>query len=305
MKRRSIVKKLASLLLAFLLVISLCVPAFADVNETQTNETFCIDNYTQYTISFSPVAALSAASTADTAPTDTIDAAISYVKSLGLSDMGYSHIEEACLNELEGYREDGVTLVDYTVLVPKARTKSYYGTYLNHDFYYEYTSSANIRRETKGDPKSSTNEVQWDKWIAGAMDLVMCFVPNIWGVPYTLVRTVTGVSTISSVHYGSYNQYVEQFTNIQTRTIFRKANNKYTSCYQDQTCSLRVNMYFCPVGTDFQSDYYNIGTVFSGSIQASQLTKNQILSSANAYANRNSMLRYSVTFYRVTEKWNG
>lgn len=77
----------------------------------------------------------------------------------------------------------------------------------------------------------------------------------------------------------------------------------YSTCYQDQSSSLRVNLYFCPVGTAFSSDYISIGTTFNGSVQANEASKNTILQQANTYANRNSVVRYYVTSKRVQENW--
>ena len=77
------------------------------------------------------------------------------------------------------------------------------------------------------------------------------------------------------------------------------------SCYQDQTSSLRVKLYFCPVGTAFDSDYIEIDTVYNGSVKANNLTKDEILHTANAYSNHNSVIIYKVSDHRVTEKWGG
>lgn len=63
---------------------------------------------------------------------------------------------------------------------------------------------ANMRRETKGVEKGKANESKWNSWILGAMDLVIAFRSIKWGVPYSIIRTVTGISSISDVHYGSY-----------------------------------------------------------------------------------------------------
>ena len=83
------------------------------------------------------------------------------MKSLNLSDIGYSYIEETCLKELATYKENEVELNNYTVLVPKTRAKSYFGTYLNNDYYYDYTSIADMRRNTNGGTKGSLNETKW------------------------------------------------------------------------------------------------------------------------------------------------
>lgn len=294
-------KKVLSIVLSLVMLLSMSVTAFAAETTTTEKDTFCIDNYTQYTISFSGT---KASTNARSANENTIDAAISYVESLELEDMGYAHIEEACLNELNAYKNDDVILESYTVLVPKTRVKYYYGTYLNHDYYYEYTSVSDMRRETDGAEKQASNESQWNSWILGAMDLAMCFSTARWSVPYTLVRTITGVSGTSAVHYGSYNQYVEQFTNTVTRTIFKeRSSTNLDPCYQDQTSSLRVKLYFCPVGTAFDSDYIEIDTVYNGSVKANNLTKEEILRSANVYSNHNAEIIYRVSYHRVTEEW--
>ncbi len=288
-------KKVLSILLVVIMLFSMSITAFAS---TASDDSFCIEDYDQYSIDFSETNPKTRSVTGNT-----IDDAISYVESLNLNDMGYSYIEEACLNELAGYKEDGVTLESYTVLVPKARAKRFYGTYLNYDYYYDYTSVSDMRRETNGTKKNASNESQWNYWILGLMDLGMNFANWEWSVPYTVIRLVTGVSGTDAVHYGSYNQYVEQFTNTVTRTIFKKRGNTYDSCYQDQTSSLRVKLYFCPVGTAFDSDYIEIRNVFEGEVTANTLTKDEILRVANTYSNHGGEVIYRVSYHRVTEDW--
>ncbi len=290
-------KKVLCVLLSVIMLFSISITAFA--SET-TDKEFCIDNYDQYTINLS-----NAAPHTRSTLSSTTDTAISYVKSLNLNDMGYSYIEEACLEELDSYKDDNVVLESYTVLVPKARAKSYYGKYSNSNFYYEYTSVANMRRETNGEKKGASNASKWNNWILGAMDLGMNFFVEKWSIPYSIIRSVTGVSSASAVHYGSYNQYVEQFTNTVTRTIFKeKSSGILDPCYQDQTSSLRVKLYFCPVGTAFDSDYIEIKTVYNGSVKANNLTKAQILRTANTYSNHGGEIIYKVSYHRVAENWN-
>ena len=160
-------KKALCILLSLIMLLSASTTAFAS---EMIDKSFCIDDYNQYTIKLFDET-LHTRSTTE----NTIDTAISYVKSLNLKDMGYSYIEEACLEELDSYKDDDVVLESYTVLVPKARAKSYYGTYLNSDYYYEYTSVSDMRRETNGAEKGASNESKWNNWILGAMDLGMCF----------------------------------------------------------------------------------------------------------------------------------
>lgn len=132
-----------------------------------------------------------------------------------------------------------------TVLVPKTKARQYYGTYAGHDFYYEYTSVANMRRDTIGEKKSAANESRWKQWVLGAIDL-----------------------------------------------------------NQDQTSSLKVSSYICPVGVTSGSDFIYYGDTYNGAIQANDLSKNSILQLANTYSNHGNQVFYSVTSYRVTENWN-
>ena len=234
---------------------------------------------------------------------NTVDEAIQYVKSLKLLENGFGHIEEACLSELEQYKSDGIELEDYTVLVPRTKAKSYFGTYLGNEFYYENTSVANLRRETNGVAKSSSNASKWNNWILGVTDLAMNFANIKWSIPYSMVRSITGVSGTSAVYNGSRNQHVEQFTNTKTRSIYKKRGSSYKLCYQDQSSSLRVNLYFCPVGTAFSSDYIFIGTTYNGTVQANNASKDTILQQANTYANHGSKVVYTVSSKRVQENW--
>ena len=61
---------------------------------------------------------------------------------------------------------------------------------------------------------------------------------------------------------------------------------------------------FCPVGTAFSSDYIEISDVYNGSVKANDLTKDEILHTANAYSNHGGEIIYRVSYHRVTEDWN-
>lgn len=291
-------KKFIASILTLSIGLSTAIPVLAGTPISESTA-FNIDNYTQYTIDFNESKRVTRST-----PVDTIEAAKDYVETLNLDDIGYSYLEEACMMELDSYKNDGITLESYTVLVPKTRAKTYYGTYLNYDYYYEYTSVSDMRRETAGEEKDSSNATQWSNWILGLMDLAMCFSTWEWSVPYSIVRNITGVSGTSAVHNGSYNEYVEQFTDTVTRTIYKeKSGGVMDPCYQDQESSLRVKYYFCPVGTAFDSDYIEIGTIFEDDVTANDLTKNEILRQANTYSNHGGEVIYRVSHHRVTEDW--
>lgn len=291
-------RKLVNILLAGVLILTMSsITVLASDTPTSKEQDVVLSAYEQYKIEFNQEPNKTRAESSN------IDNAIQYVKSLNLSENGFSYIEDACLAELEQYRIDGIELEDYTVLVPKTRAKSYFGTYSGNEFYYDTTSVANMRRETNGVAKSKSNASKWNNWILGVTDLAMNFASYKWSIPYTMIRNITGVSGTSAVYNGSRNQHVEQFTNTKTRSIYKKQGSSYKLCYQDQSSSLRVNLYFCPVGTAFSSDYISIGTTYNGKVQANNASKNTILQQANTYANRGSKVVYTVSSKRVKENW--
>lgn len=291
-------RKLVNILLAGVLILTMSsITVLASDTPTSKEQDVGLSAYEQYKIEFNQEPNKTRAESSN------IDNAIQYVKSLNLSENGFSYIEDACLAELEQYRIDGIELEDYTVLVPKTRAKSYFGTYSGNEFYYDTTSVANMRRETNGVAKSKSNASKWNNWILGVTDLAMNFASYKWSIPYTMIRNITGVSGTSAVYNGSRNQHVEQFTNTKTCSIYKKQGSSYKLCYQDQSSSLRVNLYFCPVGTAFSSDYISIGTTYNGKVQANNASKNTILQQANTYANRGSKVVYTVSSKRVKENW--
>lgn len=304
-------KKFLSLSLATVFLLATCFPVFADANESSfsnSHDDFDLDlnDYIQYTIDLSSEKSsnyISASSEGKNVPANSIDKAIDYVSSLELDDKGYSHILEVCIDELNFYKDEDVILEKYTVLVPSANSMQYFGTHSGYDFYCQYVSISNMRRETKGAEKKSSNADVWNGWITGVLDLVLTFISDNWVMPYSLIRSAIGLSVTSSdVHYGSYNEYVEQFSNTVTRVIYKQRGSNYIRCYQDQSSYLRVNHYFCPVGTVFPSDYYNIGQTFAGTVNANQLTTSQILNMANVYSNHGGEAIFRVTDHHITER---
>lgn len=291
-------KKIVSFLLIAILTIAICsTTVLASGVSNNVEQEIDLNAYEQYKIEFDRENRMNRSASSS------IEDAIQYVNSLELEENGFSYIKEACLAELEQYKIDGIELEDYTILVPKTRAKSYFGTYSGKEFYYENTSVANMRRETDGVAKSSSNASKWNDWILGVTDLAMNFADYKWSIPYTMIRSITGVSGTSAVYNGSRNQHVEQFTNTITRSIYRKNGSNYSLCYQDQSSSLRVNLYFCPVGTAFSSDYISIGTTYNGTVKANSASKDTILKQANTYANHGSKVVYTVTTKRVQENW--
>lgn len=300
-------KKFVSIILAIVMLFSVTIPAYATSNSTsfvsasEEEHTYCADNYTQYTIDFTQTRSGEFSYASDA---NTVDTAIAFVESLELKDMGYAHIEEACLNELNTYKENDIVLEEYTVLVPKTREMYFYGTYLGYDYYYEYTSVSKFDHLTEGATKGAKEE-QWNDWVLGLMTLILGFaVPTEWSVPYSVVSSVTGLYDVSSIHYGDYNVYTEDYTDVYTRTIYKQRSaNILDPCYQDQSCWLVVEMYYRTIHSGIGNRFIPVNTLYRGYYRANHLTQEQILHAANVHSNHDSMVIYSVSSNRVRENW--
>lgn len=296
-------KKSLKKCVAMVLALNMCFFSATTISATTTtaSDELVLANYQQYTISFTEKARTSDVSE------DTISAAIEYVKSLNLSDLGYAHVEEACLLELESYRENDIILENYTVLVPKAKSRTYYGTYLGTDYYCDYTSVADMRREVEGSAKTAATEQLWNDWMSLNINLVLCFIDWRVTVPYTIISAVTGLESTSDVYYNSYNLYIEQFDNVQTRSIYK--DGKTQPGYQDQSGDYRCTLYHCPVGIydndgTETADFIKIKEVFNGYKGSREdLTQEEILSMCNVFSNRKATAVFSLSTSKIREVW--
>ncbi len=292
--KRNSIKKYLALILASVMTFISTVPVQASATST---DALNLSNYNQYTIDLKKKERMITQE-----QSDGIDEAISYVESLNLDSIGYAYIEDACLSELQSYRQQGMILEKYTVLVPKTRTAQYYGTYLSADYYYDYTSVADMRRETPGDAKAQATEHLWDAWMELRINIALCFLEWKYTVPYTIITAISDFDNCEDVFYDSYNLYVEQFANVKTRTIYKDRGTLVAS-YSDQQGTYRARMYFCPVGVDNTSDFIEVGEIFNGTASANNLTKDEILRMANVYANHNGMVRFELSNHRLQEIW--
>ncbi len=208
-----------------------------------------LSQYIHYTIDLTAMKASSAKTT--------VDAAVDYVKSLQLTNKGYAYIEEACLDELEQYRQQGATVYSYTVLVPKAaKSDVYYGTYNNIPFYVDYSSIANVKIEKDGPYPSSTALAHW---VQGLFSVGMAFAHFTYGIPYALVSAALGNPSNVTYSYGSHNSYVFQAAP-RTRLFYtyRGSSTTRTVVFQDQRGEVDIRGYFEPVSTDVDNDYVQI-----------------------------------------------
>lgn len=236
---------------------------------------------------------------------DSIAQAKLFVEELDLPSKGYEYIEEACLNELEAYSNQGAILESYTVLVPKARdTQSYFGTYGTHDFYYGYTSRADVRYDIQSGTKGE-NLNMWEQWASAAVDIILTFVETtVASYTWSAFSTVSGITDLGDVHNEAYFHFVTRYNNLKTRTIYREDNGVMVPCYQDQIGDVDIESYFCPVDIDDGNAEQLQPFGYSGTQCCSTaFTKNQILYAANLQANHNSTISYIFRPGSLIQSW--
>ncbi len=165
-------KKYLSFILAISLVFS-CI-SFSSYAIAYDNGEFNLDDYdvipvySSVALSNDTTEELESTSSAYAVTREAIDA-------LSLKESGYAYIEEACLQELSSWEEQGYELESYAVLIPKATAQpTYYGTYSNVDFYTATTSLGkyNIRKE------HVTNKDRIQAFIDGAINFTFTLIPG-------------------------------------------------------------------------------------------------------------------------------
>lgn len=161
--------------------------------------------------------------------TDPFDVAIDAVKALNLAADGLGYIEEACLEELEFKRDQGVELESYAVLVPKAAkaNPTYYGTYNNVDFYSSLVSLGNYgaKRQTY------TNQDKIKSFLTGSANLVFCLETFAnYAVPWTLLCNIASFP-IDKVVTSSPQLVAKVNINGTNRVIYTKSLGVYQKVY--------------------------------------------------------------------------
>lgn len=286
-------KKILSIVVVFSLMLSLGTTAFASSNSN-------IDSlYDKYTIDFT-------APTARTASNDEsrISEAISFVKSLGLAGTEFSYIEEACLVELEAYRDSEVELNSYSVLVPKSdAAEKVFGTYNGTTFYYTTTSEAEYRKEVKKTLKDSDNDPDWNAWIIGAVNVGMCFASWKVSLPYTLVSNVLGAEAAYTVEKDTFMRYVYQVAP-ETRTVYKYVNGSKKIGVIDQKGTLDIKVNYCPVGLGFKKSDYLIRDLSNQKTEVNNYSNtDSVLKTAYTYSNRNAQWVDILEYYDFEQIW--
>lgn len=183
------------------------------------------------------------------------------------------------------YQDSGIELESYTVLIPKATAaEQTFGTYNGRTFYYTITSEASFRKNLQKTLKTSNNDANWNAWISGAVNLVMCAADWWYSIPYTFVMNVLGAEKDYEIKTDTYLQYTYR-VDPQTRAIYSYTNGVKRISYTDQMGVFDADIDFCPVGTGFSKSYYQLAHL-----------SNQNTTTPN-YNNSNSILQLANTYY--------
>ncbi len=301
------VKKILKTALCITLICAMLLTSMGAYSGLKKNVTYDYDpeDYIHYKFTPNKTMTKNCFNTNDSNIVSRIDETINFVESLNLTEMGHKNIEEGCIDELTEYKENGIILDSYTVLVPRvASTKTYIGTMQGKDYYSEYISESDFRIDIEGDKKNSSNEELWDSWMLGLASVLLSVLDDVAGIAFTMISATCGGIEVGDVAYDSYNKYVAQYTNVKTLAVCREEGvNRFSSYgYKKQVGDLRVNMYFCPVGDLFDDDHIFIGTVFEGEIDLTS-DVSTLLNTIRIYIDRRGCLTDMLIWHLPVEVW--
>ena len=304
-------KKFVAFLLVLAMVFSLCVPAFANTKAAAVSDS----DYLRYTIDFTGKedAKIVSREYVVSDDKDTVASAMSFVKSLELTDSNTLFIQEACLAELEEYRRNGVQLESYTVLVPVDRSQEeVLGTINGRTFYYTKTSEATVRIEPNMDTGQNLFEFNnfsmddWEAYVSGAISIGLTLAgANIAGIAFSAIYSIVSAEGINGTSYSFYRDSRLQNVYIlsaETRTIYTYDNNeRKTNVRIDQEGKCDAFTYFCPVAMGLSDAYYQISAVYDKSVAVPNYHNNSVLlQQCLAYYNRGAQVRSMLSAYSIS-----
>lgn len=235
-------KKFISSLLLFALTLSLSMPAFA-ANNTTADSSISPETLAQYNCYTVDLSAESASFSSES-PNYSIDKAISFVKSLNLEEKGFGYVEEACLQELEDYKENNVTLEKYTVLTPKAGLMVF-GT-LNGATYY-YTDTSISVGGKKWYEKLDDTGISDHDWINQIGSLLFTLANHTALIPITAGLSMAGVAEPAHISNEDEFRMAVSFTDVYQRAIGRYNDiGDFRTLYYDQRGKATYDIDFCP-----------------------------------------------------------
>ena len=299
-------KRLISTVLAFVMCFSLTATTFAEAfTSTEISTSDSLAAFDQYVIimnrtnmdAVNASVQKSNAVTKDIAYRTSYDSAIAYVKSLNLKNVGHEYIEQACLEELNVYKEAGIELNYYAVLVPNgtASTEYTYGTYNGRTFYYTYTSIVDFNITKNG---GSLDSASLKKWVEGTFNLILGFACQEYSILYSLFDSVGSSATYST---GSSFQYIFQFYNVKSRTIYTYSGSAKKNVLVDQYGTSNLTTLFIPIGATPS----NLTSTWTGRVSRTTYYNNKDRNLQRAYVNytHNSSESWYLSTEVLSEVW--
>lgn len=230
----------------------------------------------------------------ESAAKNNVEQAIAGVKSLKLSEQGLSYLEESCLAELNEIALDpSCKLNEYSVLIPRSTTPSFYTTYRSTDFYTAVTSKSNITLQ-------KNNIGTYEKLVKWASNLVNLTL-SISGTMYTSLAWSALTASLPSNYQVHSSDWTDCYININpmNRALYVKEGTTYKNVANREYGTVRAyNVYHYndatsatgAVTTNFPSVYYpdvtssNNGNLLytayevhrTGALAVNYLLKNQV-----------------------------
>lgn len=303
-------KKFLSLLLALAMCLSLGVPAWASKTANTLTANNISSKYDSYTLDLETYQKnldverdiLSTKSEQLKAiPNEDI---VSYVKSLNLSEKGFSFVETECLNQLKEYEDAGIELTSYTVLTPKTRSDDVFGEYNGRTYYSTFVSISYPNVEITNTPSQST----LDSFANLLLDFFISCGGDIIAIPFSVIRAAFDITEANvTLQYGSEFLTSFLFAPVSRRVIYTYANSAQTvekTVFRDECGAVQVELYFKPVGAGFGHAYQLVAEKPYCEVQTKYYDNTSyILSRCHVMYNHNSVESWYLTQYVTSSDW--
>ena len=178
-------RRLVSLIVSFLLVLSFPLTAFAD--NSMPAQKFNKDDYVAYSLQFAHADGYDQ-QTAQRQASEAVSAACQMIREINLDARGFVGATEYYQSKLQKLLEGDAILQDYTIYIPKAgisrdSTQENFGSYdgIPMIAIYEVYNVQYLDR--------TYDEDKIVKWASAAVNLVMEFLPQFITIPYSILST--------------------------------------------------------------------------------------------------------------------